>query len=238
MIIKPSFSVLSVWLESFINLVYPKTCCACGSLLMTDELHVCISCRMLLPRTRFYKHRENQLTKIFWGRIPLETGTALYFFYKGSKVQRLIHQFKYKGNTELGFFLGSLLGQDIKSSPNYAGINCIIPVPLHPKKKKQRGFNQSEVIARGIASCLSVPCYDYLLIRKQETSTQTRKNRYNRWQNVSDVFETPDTSQLVNKSVLLIDDVITTGSTLEACAQKLLAIKGLKIWIATLAITA
>lgn len=238
MILKPSISVLSAWLESFVNLVYPRTCCGCGSLLLADEFHVCLNCRILLPRTRFHKHRENQFTKIFWGRIPLETGTALYYFEKGSKVQRLIHQFKYRGNTELGFFLGSLLGHDIRGSPHYKEIDCVIPVPLHSKKQKQRGFNQSEVIARGIASCLSIPCHRHLLIRKQETSTQTRKNRYNRWQNVSDVFDTPDPSPLVNKSVLLVDDVITTGSTLEACAQKLLAVKGVKIWIATLAITA
>ncbi len=238
MILKPSISVLSAWLESFVNLVYPKTCCACGTILLADELHVCLNCRMLLPRTRFHKHCENQLTKIFWGRISLETGTALYFFEKGSKVQRLIHQFKYRSNTELGFFLGALLGHDIRGSPYYEGLDCIIPVPLHPKKKKQRGFNQSEVIALGIASSLSIPCNDHLLIRKKETSTQTRKTRFNRWQNVSDVFETPDPAQLVNKSVLLVDDVITTGSTLEACAQKLLAVNGVKIWIATLAITA
>ncbi len=238
MILKPSIRVLSVWLESFLNLIYPKACCACGSLLVTDEVHICINCRVLLPRTRFHKHLENKLTKIFWGRMLLETGTALYFFEKGGKVQRLIHQFKYRGNTELGFFLGSLLGQDIRGSPYYEGLDFIIPVPLHPKRKKQRGFNQSEVIARGIASCLSVPCCDHLLIRKQETSTQTRKNRFNRWQNVADVFETPEPLRLVNKSVLLVDDVITTGSTLEACAQKLLTINGVKIWIATLAITA
>lgn len=238
MIIKPTISVLSVWINSFVNLIYPKSCCACGALLMTDELHVCMSCRLLLPRTRFHKHFENQFKKIFWGRIPLETGTALYFFEKGGKVQRLIHHFKYRGNTDLGFYLGALLGRDIRGSPHFKGLDCIVPVPLHPKKKKQRGFNQSEVIARGIASRLSVPCYEHLLIRKQETSTQTRKNRFNRWQNVSEVFETPCPSELTGKSVLLVDDVITTGSTLEACAQKLLAIKDLKVWMATLAITA
>lgn len=237
MILKDGISIVSTYLKNFISLVYPHTCCACGKVLMADEQHICMYCRLLLPKTRFHRHRENQLTKIFWGRQSIETGTSLYYFYKGGKVQRLIHQFKYRGNISLGLYLGAMLGRDIASSAMYKGLDYVIPVPLHPKKKRKRGFNQSEVIARGVASSTSVPCCSELLIRKQETSTQTRKNRFNRWQNVSDVFETPNPDALIGKSILLIDDVITTGSTLEACTEKLLAIKGVKVWIATLAIT-
>ncbi len=238
MILKDGIIRVSDYLKNFFALVYPYTCCACGNLLMADEEHICMYCRLLLPKTRFHRHHENQLTKVFWGRQRIETGTSLYYFHKGSKVQRLIHQFKYRGNTALGFYLGSILGRDIASSSMYEGLKYILPVPLHPKKERKRGFNQSEVIARGIAASISVPCSKELLIRRQETSTQTRKSRFNRWQNVSDVFETPNPSALEDKGVLLVDDVITTGSTLEACTQKLLAVKGVKVWIATLAITA
>ncbi len=238
MILKDCISRVSDYLQNFFSLMYPYMCCACGKVLMADEEHICMYCRLLLPKTRFHRHCENQLTKIFWGRQAIETGTSLYYFHKGGKVQRLIHQFKYRGNTALGFYLGSMLGRDIALSPMYEDISYILPVPLHPKKERKRGFNQSEVIARGIASAISVACSKELLIRKHETSTQTRKNRFSRWQNVSDVFETPDAAALEGKGVLLVDDVITTGSTLEACTQKLLAIKGVKVWIATLAITA
>ncbi len=237
MILRTGISIVSAYLKNFFTLVYPHTCCACGKVLVADEEHICMYCRLLLPKTRFHRHRENQLTKIFWGRQPIETGTSLYYFQKGGKVQRLIHQFKYRGNTSLGFYLGGMLGRDIATSPIYKGLNYILPVPLHPKKERLRGFNQSEVIARGIASSISIPCSKKLLIRNQETSTQTRKNRFHRWQNVSDVFETPNPAELEGKSILLVDDVITTGSTLEACTQKLLTIKGVKVWIATLAIT-
>ena len=237
MILKDSISTVSIYLKNFFSLVYPHTCCACGKVLMADEVHICLYCRLLLPKTRFHRHRNNQLTRIFWGRQPIETGTSLYYFQKGGKVQRLIHQFKYKGNTSLGFFLGALLGRDIASSKMYDGINYILPVPLHPKKERQRGFNQSEIIARGIASSTFVLCSKELLIRKQETTTQTRKSRFNRWQNVSEVFDTPNPAALEGKGILLVDDVITTGSTLEACTAKLLAIKGVRVWIATLAIT-
>ena len=237
MILKDCILRLSDYLKNFFALIYPHTCCACRKALMADEVHICLYCRLLLPKTRFHRHRDNRLTEKFWGRQPIETGTSLYYFHKGSKVQRLIHQFKYKGNTSLGFYLGAMLGRDIASSPMYEGLNYILPVPLHPKKERQRGFNQSEVIARGIASSISVPCCNNLLIRKQETSSQTRKSRFNRWQNVSEVFDTPNPTALEGKGILLVDDVITTGSTLEACTEKLLAIKGVKVWIATLAIT-
>lgn len=237
MIFRQGIATVLDILKSFASLVYPLTCCACDTILITGEEHLCLHCRALLPKTRFHKFRENQLTKVFWGRVRLETGTALYYFQKGGKVQRLIHQFKYRGDTALGFYLGRLLGQSIRSSPHYGDVDCILPVPLHPEKARRRGFNQSEVIAKGIASSLSLPCPAHLLIRNQHTETQTKKSRYDRWQNVASVFETPDPRALEGKSVLLVDDVVTTGSTLEACAQKLLEIPGVRIWVATLAIT-
>lgn len=152
-------------------------------------------------------------------------------------MQRVIHQFKYKGNIELGHYLGSVLGQNMVQSELYSPVNCVIPVPLHPEKERKRGFNQSAIIAKGIASRMKIEHRTDLLIRARHTDTQTRKDRFQRWQNVSSVFETPDISVLEQKAILLVDDVVTTGATLEACAEKLLAIKGVRVWIACLALT-
>lgn len=225
-------------LNHFVSLIYPETCCACKSLLADGEEHLCIYCLHGLPKTDFIHYRENQLSRIFWGRMRLETGTSLFYFQKGGKVQRVIHQFKYRGNTDLGFFLGTMLGVSMQSADLYAGLDLIIPVPLHPAKERKRGFNQSRVIGEGIAHVLSKPCPGHLLVRNEYTSTQTKKSRFNRWENVSAVFEVPDAGLIEGKNILLVDDVVTTGSTLEACGQRLLEIPGTKLWIATLAITA
>ncbi len=230
-------SAVTLHLKNFISLVYPDTCCACGSCLVARETHLCLVCRAMLPQTRFHKHKDNQLSRIFWGRQPVETGTALYFFHKKGKVQRVIHQFKYKGNIRLGTYLGKLLGHNMAQSEHYNPVNCVIPVPLHPEKERKRGFNQSAVIAEGIASVMKIECRADLLIRSRHTDTQTKKDRFHRWQNVSSVFETPNPDLLENKAILLVDDVITTGATLEACTEKLLETKGVRVWIATLALT-
>ncbi len=224
-------------LKSFSLLLYPDTCCACGATLVSGEEHLCSHCLTGLPRTGFHLYKENQLTKVFWGRVSLETGTALYYYQKGSRVQKLIQNFKYRGNQALGHYLGFLLGQELRSSAFYAGLDCIIPVPLHPAKERSRGYNQSNVIAGGISGVLDIPYSTNLLIRRQATSTQTRKSRFSRWENVSSVFQTPDREFLCHKNILLVDDVVTTGSTLEACAQKLVEISGVRVWAAAVAFT-
>ncbi len=224
-------------IKNFFSLVYPGTCCTCGTVLVSDELHLCSICLAGLPATGFQHYYDNQLTAIFWGRVALETGTSLYYYQKGGLVQTLIHQIKYRGNKSLGFFLGRLLGIGLLASPYYSGLDYIVPVPLHPDRERARGFNQSDVIASGVADVLSVPNLRDMLVRGQMTASQTKKARFSRWENVSDVFETPNPSVLYHKNILLVDDVVTTGSTLEACAQKLVAISGVRVWIATLAIT-
>ncbi|TVR41716.1 MAG: ComF family protein [Bacteroidia bacterium] len=225
-------------LNDFVSLVYPETCCACKSLLADGERHLCIYCIHGLPKTDFFRYKENQLSRIFWGRMRLETGTSLLYFQKGGKVQRVIHQFKYKGNTDLGFYLGTMLGLSLQHAELYADLDLIVPVPLHPARESKRGFNQSRVISDGISHVLSIPCPGNLLVRREYTSTQTKKSRFRRWENVSAVFDIPDAGVIEGKNILLVDDVVTTGSTLEACGQRLLEIPGTKLWIATLAITA
>lgn len=225
-------------LGGFAGLFYPPLCHACRAVLFHAEKYFCTHCRLSLPQTGFEVHKDNQLSRIFWGRMPVETGTALYYFDKGDKVQKLIHRFKYQGDIALGFHLAFLLGQKIRRSPLYRDIDLVVPVPLHPAKERKRGFNQSAVIAGGIARALGLSSAAILLVRRHESSTQTRKSRYRRWENVSEAFVTPVPHRLEDKGVLLVDDVITTGSTLEACGQQLLKVKGLRLWIACLAITA
>ena len=224
-------------IKDFFSLIYPRTCNACGKSLITGEECICTFCRFHLPKTRMHLEKDNKFSQIFWGRIPIETGTALFYFQKGSKVQELIHRFKYKGRKEIGHFLGRMLGDELRTSSFYEEIDLIIPVPLHPEKIRKRGFNQSEVIAGGIAESMGIPHSSKALIRSVATQTQTRKTRFRRWENVESVFETPYPKLLENKNLLLVDDVVTTGSTLEACAQKLLAVEGTRVWLVTLAIT-
>ncbi len=225
------------YIKNFISLIYPDLCCVCKKQLFGGELHVCSHCLAALPRTGFHKHPENQLSEIFRGRVRIEGCTALFHFQKGGMVQRLIHQFKYQNDLALGFWLGQKLGSALNRSPCFAGLDCIIPVPLHPDKEKQRGFNQSRVIGNGVGEMLGIPCRDDMLVRKKATSTQTKKSRFHRWENVSAVFECPDKQSLENKKVLLIDDVVTTGATLEACALTLMENRGVRVWVATLGIT-
>lgn len=237
LISKSALNQIGILLRGFMGLLYPGLCCTCRAVLLYGEKYLCTHCRVSLPKTGFELYRDNRLSQLFWGRMYIETGAALFYFEKGDRVQDLIHRFKYRGDKELGLYLAYCLGQHLRSSPLYDGIDLVLPVPLHPLRMRKRGFNQSAIIADGIARALELPSPSGLLVRKQETSTQTRKSRYKRWENVSRAFSTPHPALLENKRVLLVDDVITTGSTLEACGQQLLSIKGLRLWIACLAMT-
>lgn len=224
------------WLHDFFSLFFPRGCNACGQALAKVEECICTSCHFQLPFTRFSNQKENKLTEVFWGRVPVETGSSLFYFQKGSKVQHLIHRFKYKGFREIGHYLGIIHGNELKQSEYYRDIDLVVPVPLHPKKIRKRGFNQSEIYGAGLAQSLGVELVRNGLQRIIPTGSQTRKTRFRRWENVESVFHIPDPGVFENKNILLVDDVLTTGSTIEACAQKLLEIKGTRLWVATLAI--
>jgi len=224
-------------MHNFFSLFFPRTCHSCGETLISGEECICTFCQFHLPFTHLSKDNENKLTEIFWGRVSIETGSPLFYFQKGGKVQHLIHRFKYKGFREIGHYLGVLHGNDLKKSLYYQGLNMVVPVPLHPAKVRKRGFNQSEIFGMGLAQSLDIPLVSDGLLRIIPTSTQTRKTRFRRWENVESVFHIPDPGVFENKNILLVDDVVTTGSTLEACAHKLLEINGTRIWLATIAIT-
>jgi ComF family protein len=227
----------AVLFKDFLALFYPRTCNACGKTLVSDEECICTFCQYHLPKTQLHLEQENKLTQVFWGRVSIVTGTALYYYQKGGKVQHLIHQFKYRGKTDVGEHLGEVLGRSLRDTPLYSPLHMVVPIPLHPAKKHKRGFNQSEVFGRGIARAMDIPLVTDALLRVTATTTQTRKARFRRWENVESVFHVARPQALENKNILLVDDVVTTGSTLEASAQKLLAVPGTRIWIATIAMT-
>jgi ComF family protein len=188
-----------------------------------------------MPLTRFWDESDNPVAQTFWGRVEIENACAYFFFAKGSKYRPLLHQLKYKGKREVGVELGLIFGQTLAKSDLYRGIDYTIPVPLHPKKLRIRGYNQAEAIAQGIAQGLGTGMVTNQLVRKEFTETQTRKSRVERVRNVADAFELKNGNGLKGKHLLLVDDVITTGATLEACATKLLTIEGCKVSIGTLA---
>ncbi len=200
-----------------------------------QEEILCTTCLYKLPRTNFQDEERNPVMEIFNGRLPLISATSFLFFSKGGGTQQLIHQLKYKGNREIGIHLGKMFGSQLNNSPLFQSVEAIVPVPLHPIKEHKRGYNQSQLIGEGMASRMEARDISDVLFRKIHTSSQTKKSRYERWKNVKDIFEIRNTRLLEGKHVLLVDDVITTGATLEACGSKLLEIPGLRLSIASLA---
>ena len=223
------------WLHCIIDLFYPRVCAACGNSLLKDETTVCTTCRFTLPRTGYELHADNPVAQTFYGRVPFHAVTSCFFFAKSGRVQHIIHELKYQDNKEAGIFLGQELGKTIKDAPLFQGIDYLIPVPLHPRREKQRGYNQSLLIAQGINEVTGIPIGDKYLIRAVYTTTQTKKSADERHKNVKDIFEVRFPEELEEKHVLLIDDVLTTGATLESCAHQLENIPRITISAATAA---
>lgn len=205
------------FLKDFISLFYPEVCITCGDGLADKEGFICTSCFYKLPKTDYHNHPINPLYKAFYGRAEIKTAAAYCYFTKGSMVQDLVHQVKYNGKKDLGVRLGGWYGADLKNTPPFSELDYIIPVPLHPKKFKRRGYNQSECFAEGLSTTMKVPVLPNALVRLKDTETQTNKSRFSRWENVKDVFTVGDKEQLQGKNVLIVDDIITTGATMEAC---------------------
>jgi len=222
--------------DDFINLLFPDLCILCGRALQKNEHQLCLSCLHDIPKTNYHLIEGNPIEKRFWGKVPIFRATSYFFFQKGSSFQKLLHILKYKGNKEIGELLGKYAAIDLLDSPDFTSIDFIIPVPLHPKKYKLRGYNQSEWISKGISEILNKPLDTTTLLRVRENPTQTKKTVFERFENTEGIFELSNTTLLAGKHVLLVDDVLTTGSTLEACARALLETQGIKISIFTLAI--
>lgn len=190
---------------------------------------------MVIPRTCYHLKNDNPVAQLFWGRCMIEKASAFSFYTKGSRIRNLIHNLKYKGIKEIGFEIGKIYSLSLRSSGFFNDIDLIIPVPLHPSKKRKRGFNQSDSISSGISEVTRLPVFADSLVRITLTGTQTRKSRYERWTNVEGIFQVPDPEQLKGRHVLLVDDVITTGSTIESCANEILKIEGTRVSVLALA---
>jgi len=219
--------------DSFFHLLFPHVCSGCGSDMLNKESLLCMRCIDAMPETNFEIHANNPVEKKFWGRLPFQQATAQYYFIRESLMQRLMHQFKYKKNKELGTQLGRMMGESLKKSNRFT-IDALIPLPLFPAKEKKRGYNQATILCEGIAESLQVPVLSDVIIRSQHTDTQTKKGRIERWQNMEGKFVLAKPGAIANKRVLLVDDVVTTGATLEACALELLKGKNVELSIAAL----
>lgn len=227
--------MLLSYLHDFIALFFPQLCGACGRNLYSGENELCKSCLYKLPYTQFHEDAANPVARQFWGRIPLVQASAYLHFHKGGRVQQLMHQLKYRNRQALAELLGELYGNQLRLSEQFIKPDVLIPVPLHPKKMKKRGYNQSECIARGMARALELELDVRSLKRDIATATQTKKSRFVRYENMEGAFKLSEPEALQQRHVLLVDDVITTGATLEACANCLLQVPDLKVSIAALA---
>lgn len=225
------------WAEiknSFLHLVFPHVCEGCGSDVVDDDDLLCLKCLASLPKTGFQFHSSNIVEKIFWGRLPLQVASAQYYFTKESLMQHLMHQIKYKGNKELAIYLGNLMGHGLEQTNRFSSVDVLVPLPLFPSKEKKRGYNQAALLCYGMSEVIEKPVMENLVTRTKHTETQTRKNRVDRWQNMEGRFQVKMPSKLEHKHILLVDDVVTTGASLEACGREILKAEGVNLSICTL----
>lgn len=223
------------WLGSFLFLLFPRCCVVCGRPLAKGEECICTLCNIKLPRTNFHLQKDNPIERRFWGLIPLERATSFFFYEKGSDFRSILHRLKYGGQKEIGAIMGRHMAAELLSSGFFQGMDVIIPIPLHKKKQQIRGYNQSEWIARGIAAVTGIPIDTESILRRKNTETQTQKSIFERRENVEGIFELQHSEPLIGKHVLIVDDVLTTGSTTVACASCLVDVEGIRISILTLA---
>ncbi len=223
------------WLQGLGHMMFPTVCRSCGLPLQEMDDVVCISCLYQLPRTYYHKYAQNPVYQKFWGRIPAVQAFSFLHFQKGNVVQTLLHALKYSNRQDIGERLGYLFGKELTES-GFHGPELIVPLPLHPNKLRARGYNQCDPIGRGLAKGTGIPlASDGLVVRVVANPTQTRKSRFDRWTNVERIFEVKQPEKLDGKHILLIDDVVTTGSTLESCGHTLLEAGAGALSIATLA---
>lgn len=227
---------IKTWAEPLLQLFYPRLCEGCSNSLLAQEKVLCISCTAELPLTNYHNNSNNDTVSRFAGRLKFEQATSLAYFTSEGLLQHLLHQLKYNDKPEVGIYLGQQLGYGLQETEWIKGLDIIIPVPLHKKKEITRGYNQSLAIAEGLNDVLAIPVNDTSLFRQRHTESQTKKSRAERAENMQEVFGVRNTTLLENKHVLIVDDVLTTGATLEACALALQKVPGVTVSFATIGI--
>jgi ComF family protein len=228
--------VFKKYIEGVTQLIYPTLCYGCGNDAVTTNTAICFECMQRLPETRFTNIPNNNVERIFWGRIDVQAATSLFFFNKNSLLQQLMHQLKYNNKPQVGEAFGKMLGTALLNSSRFNHIEMLTPIPLSKKRLHQRGYNQAWHICKGIQDVTNIPIVDSITYRTKDNETQTHKTRQERWLNMQDVFAVDEAQSLSYKNILLVDDVITTGATLETCAQTLQQKTNAKISIATIGI--
>ena len=222
--------------NNFISLFYPEICAVCYQNLVSGENTICLSCLQKIPRTRLHLVKDNVIEQRFWGKANLERATAFYYFTKKSRFQKILHQLKYSDNREIGVVMGKYAASELIENEDFTQFDYLVPVPLHPKKLQKRGYNQSLCIAQGLAEFLKVEIDTENLVRVIENPTQTKKSTYERWENTKGIFAVKNPQLFENKRILLIDDVLTTGSTLIACVEAIHEVCNAKVSVFTLAV--
>ncbi|MBC7722166.1 MAG: ComF family protein [Pedobacter sp.] len=231
------FATIKSYLNDFSHLLYPHNCEGCGTDVLNDDGFLCAKCLHELPETGFINVADNPVEKSFYGRLKIEHAAAGYYFTKDGLLQHLISQLKYKRNKEMGIFLGKLLGYQLQASERFNNVEALLPLPLNERKEQKRGYNQAQLICDGIAEVWQKPVLSNAVVRTVFTQSQTNKNRVDRWQNMEGVFAVAHANQLANKHILLVDDITTTGATLEACGNEILQVPNTKLSILTVAFT-
>lgn len=218
-----------------LNLLFPKICNGCKSKLHQGEEILCAHCRHELPLACFHRTNDASMKKLFYGRVPLENATALVVFQKKGITQEVLHNLKYRNQKEISNFFGKWLGTELAQHPDYQTIDMVIPVPLHKKRLKKRGYNQVSGFGKEIANCLNIPFIEEVLVKVNQTDSQVFKKRFMRFES-EEVFIVNTPEMLQNKHLLLVDDIVTTGATIEKCAHQLLHGTHAKLSVATMAI--
>lgn len=228
---------ISTLFEGLFGLLFPNLCVGCDRLLNQAEKLTCTHCQYHLPVTNFHLDDENPAAKQLWGRVKLQHVFSYLYYTKDSTVQRMLYHLKYFSNPKIGYEIGRQYGAILAETDHLLNVDLIVPVPLHPRKLKERGYNQSEYFAKGLSEAMNIRFLSDALVRDTSTVSQTKKNRYERYQNMESIFQLKGTDILKAKHVLLVDDVLTTGATIEACANALLEVPYLQISVATIAYT-
>jgi ComF family protein len=220
---------------ALLDTLYPHLCPGCHYKIPSAHQALCITCEANLPLSYDHTFSPNPLEKIFWGRLPLQKAISLMVFSKDGLGRRMIHEVKYQGNTALGYYLGAKLGQLIINEPFIKEMDGIVPMPLHPKKKRIRGYNQCDIIGKGLSDTLSIPLLSNVVCRVKNNPTQTKVNREGRWGNVTDAFKLSEPEMVYQKNILLLDDTVTTGATIESLGKAILNETSCRLYLASIA---
>ena len=233
------FYDIAVVLRDVASLFLPRTCLACGRVLLENEGCVCLACRYNMPLTNFAKRKDNPIKFLFENVLPVESAAAMFWFVGGTEWQRIIHNFKYYGRWFFAQKMGEWLGEELLDSGNFDDIDLIVPIPLHYRRRLRRGYNQSEQLALGVGRKMGVECDFRSVRRRHYNDSQTSKSRSERWDNVEEIFDVRRAERLRGKHILLLDDVLTTGATMASCASAIVkACEGdVRISIASLSVS-